>query len=260
MLQLFLENEQQPKVDVGRTKISAMQLSTVSVICALFHQIDVQVELLFETRFNHSLAELRELCKTPLGSWLSCVLNCDILDPMEASSLLHKMEYVISTGEFLNELGIILAECDGNKVLNDFILANIQDTYEPAIDYMQEQSIALSSQHNGKLITLYDLFPPIMFCKAKDDNSRQYLCGKDAKTRKGITADHPYTIWLLSNATVLSRHFNRQFRQIVNSLCNENADVLIQTINTIRDQLRPISGTYGLDMDLCPKLTNDDFR
>lgn len=255
----FLEDAQQPKVDVGRTKISALHLSSVSAICALLHQLDTHAELVAGMQFHHSLTEWRELRKTPLGGWLLEVLNCSILNPQDASLFLQKMKYSISKGEFLNEYGITIAEIDGEMVNLNFILAYFQDTYELTIDYMQEQAITFSNKEKSERITQYDLFPPMMFCKAKDDNSRRYLCGKETHYRKGITADHPYTIWLLSNASILNRHFNRQFKQIVNSLCNEEADAVIQTLNMIRDQLRPISVTYGIDMGLCPELTEEDF-
>ena len=256
---IFLENALQPKVDLGRTRICELHLSSISAICSLFHQLSANVVFALSTQIDYSLAEWRKLRELPLGSWLSNVLNCNTLDSVKASAFLNNMKYSISKGKVISELGLKLADVDGDAINNNYILAYFQDTYELTIDYMQGQTITLSSKTPNEQMVHYDLFPPMMFCKAKDDNSRRYICCERADDRKGITADHPYIIWLLNNAFVLSCYFNRQFKQIVNSLCNEDVDMLIQTLNSIRNQLRPILETRGIDMSLCPKLSKADF-
>lgn len=257
---IFLEGPQQPKVDIGRTKISELNLPSVAAICALFYQLGINIVLLVKTLFNPTLLEWRALRQTPLGNWLSDVLKCNSLSPTEASSLLEQMKHSISQGEFFNEYGISLAQISGNTFNNNFILAYFQDTYELTIDYMRRQTITFSNKDQSQQTTQYDLFPPMVFCKSRDDDSRQYLCCRDVERRNGITADHPYTQWLLKNAVILNCYFNRQFKQIVSCLCNENTDLIIRTLNAIRDQLCHISKIYGMDMDSCPELTERDFR
>lgn len=256
---IFLEDIQRPKVDIGRTRISELNLSSTFAICALINQLSAKVVMVFDTQFEPSLAEWRKLRELPLGNWLSGIFNCTIMNPIEASLFLDTMNYSIEKGMLQSELGFRIAEVNGQTVINNFILAYFQDTYEITIDYIKGQIITLSYKNKDEQEVCYDLFPPMMFCKAKDDNSRQYICCKSAKERKGITADHPYTIWLLNNASVLNRHFNRQFKQIVNSLCNEDADVLMQTLNSVHEQLYPIMENYGINMGLCPKLSKSDF-
>ena len=256
---IFLENAQKPKVDLGRTRICELPLTSISAICSLFHQLSSSVDLALSTRIDYSLAEWRKLRELPLGSWLSDIFNCNIIKSVEASAFLNNMDYSVCKGEVLSELGFKLAEVDGDMIINNYMLAYFQDTYELTIDYMQGQTITLSSRTQNEPMVFYDVFPPMMFCKAKDDNNRRYICCELADDRKGITADHPYIIWLLDNAPVLSRYFNRQFKQIIDSLCNEDADMLIQTLNSIRNQLWPILGTHSIDMSSCPKLSKADF-
>lgn len=253
----FLEDAQRPNVDMGRTKVSALQLSSTSAISCLLKKINANAELITGIRFYYSLEDWRTLRESDLGKWISGFLNCNISSPEEAATLLQKINYNIAKGDFLNEYGLIVSEFDINIANNNFILAYLQDTWEMTIDYSKEQKIEFSEKINQNIT--YDLFPPMMFCKAADNNSHQYLCSGDADNRKGITADHPYCIWLLKNASTLSRRLNHQFMQIVTSLCEEDSDTLIQTLNTLREQLCTFAQTYNIDMRTCPILTEDDF-
>lgn len=256
---VFLEGAQQPKVDVGRTKISALQLSSLLAISAKLYQFNINLSLNVNMRLDHSLAEWRKLRKTPLGIWLLGVLDCNISKSTEDLVLLHTTEYSLSISgkEYLIDLKKTEVEVDNEMILKKFILAYFQDTYEMTIDYIQGQVITLSEK--SEIITAYDLFPPMMFCKAIDDNSRRYLCCRNACDRRCITVDHPYAIWLLNNASTLNHYFNQQFKRIVYSLCDANANTIIENLNKIRSQICSLSEGYGIDMSLCPELTEDDF-
>ena len=105
----------------------------------------------------------------------------------------------------------------------------------------------------------YDLFPPMMFCKAVSERSRQYICGGNFWERRCITFDHPFVEWLLNNSVQLKRYFQRQFQQIVDCLCNEYADDIINQCNAIREQLISLPDHHGVDVRFIPPLSRDDF-
>ena len=46
----------------------------------------------------------------------------------------------------------------------------------------------------------------VIFCKAASEQSRKYICHAENCYRRGITADHPFIIWLLQNAIHLRQN------------------------------------------------------
>lgn len=71
---------------------------------------------------------------------------------------------------------------------------------------------------------------PMRFCKATNDRSRRYLCDAKLIYRKGITLDHPFVIWLVKNAFLLNKYYQRQFGQIKDGLWYGTATDIISEI------------------------------
>ena len=137
-------------------------------------------------------------------------------------------------------------------------MAYLQEHYNMEINYENGQTITFFEKENvdkGE----YDIFPPMMFCKAASDQSRKYICHVNSYQRRGITADHPFIVWLLENSVKLNQHFQRQFRQIVECLCQKNAKDIVKEFGMIREQLCQMSAYYGLDAKAIPHLSREDF-
>ena len=127
------------------------------------------------------------------------------------------------------------------------------------ICYEQGQSIKFYENSSHNQTQSYDLFPPMLFCHAASDQSRKYICHARSLERRGITADHPFIIWLLEHAVQLNQYFHRQFQQIVDCLCFKNASDFIKEYTAVREQLCVLSAHYNLDVSALPELDMDDF-
>ena len=94
-------------------------------------------------------------------------------------------------------------EYSDTVILNRYWNAYFQDYYHMTINYEEGQSISFCEKSEIETESILDLFPPMLFCKAANDRSRQYICAEDRFWRKGITVDHPFVKWLLDNANLL---------------------------------------------------------
>ena len=151
------------------------------------------------------------------------------------------------------------------QVYSDRALVNLyqdmclQEHNRMEINYEKGQSISFDEREQEELEEVLDLFPPMRFCEAANDKSRRYLCSADSNYRKGITIDHPFMIWLMKNAVLMNKYYQRQFRQIINCLRYSDATVIISEVNTIRQQLSNLKEHHGVDVDNFPQLSRDDF-
>lgn len=127
------------------------------------------------------------------------------------------------------------------------------------IRYENGQAISFEGKEDNQMEDTYDLFPPMMFCMAVSDWSRQYICSADPFMRRGITADHPFVTWLLDNAAKLNKYYPRQFQQIVNCLCDDIAEDIVEKCNYIREQMLRFPENHGVDVSAFPQLSLTDF-
>lgn len=154
--------------------------------------------------------------------------------------------------------------CSYINIYDDFVLLNLyhdvylQDHYWMKIDYEKGQTILFFNKEEELEVAL-DLFPPMRFCKSANDKSRRYLCSEDSYYRKGITLDHPFMIWLMKNAVLMNKYYQRQFRQIIDCLRYKSATVIIVEVNAIRQQLISLPEHHGVDVYNFPQLSRDDF-
>ena len=147
----------------------------------------------------------------------------------------------------------------GLKVIYKFASVYFQYVYDMKIYYEDGQCIVFTKKENTECNNTFDKFPPMMFCNAGSDKSRRYLCCGSSAWRRGITLDHPFVQWLIENAVNIENHFPRQFHQIVDSLCDDDAQGIIKTVNDFRQQLIQLNVCHGIDVTSLRELTNDDF-
>ncbi|MBD5146946.1 MAG: hypothetical protein HDT21_13725 [Ruminococcus sp.] len=260
----FLENELQPTVDIGRTKISALPLEAIVAICniACHPNLDFIIKLDFEILENISslnLHEWRYIFDSELGRWVLKTQNKRILQIHEL--LQTPIKKYIELYSDVNEynLSFIALLYGSSKIIYKFVSAYFQDIYDMNIYYEDGQCIIFTKKENIECNNTFDKFPPMMFCKAGSDKSRRYLCCSLSEWRRGITLDHPFAQWLVENVVKIENHFPHQFYQIVYSLCNNDAQGIIKIVNDFRQQLIQLNGCHGIDVTSLRELTNDDF-
>ena len=127
------------------------------------------------------------------------------------------------------------------------------------INYEKGQVISFFKKKKNEPDEIFELFPPMLFCKAASEKSRKYLCCVDPSWRKGITLDHPFVIWLMKNAILMNKYYQRQFKQIIDCLRYKSATVIIVEVNAIRQQLISLPEHHGVDVYNFPQLSRDDF-
>ena len=248
----YLEGDLRPSMDVGRTHITHLSTEAnlaiggimLSLECEAFRiRPDISVS-------NELLPKWREIRKSKLGEWL-----VKTLEP-HGNKLLAELEKPLCKGfrfSISNRFhsDVVAIYC--------FFIALIQDEYQIAISYEKGQTLTLIKKEPQSSDETYDAFPPMMFCNAANDESRKYLCCSEYVYRRGITADHPFSKWLIKNAVVLNKYFPHQFCQINDCLRNGSAADIIRVVNGISGQLSQLTKVYGINISSLPSLAETDF-
>ena len=144
-------------------------------------------------------------------------------------------------------------------IVYKYLIAYFQEKYRMTICYENEQAVSFEEKKDNSMEETYDLFPPMMFCMAASDWSRQYICSAKPFMRRGITADHPFATWLLDNAAKLNKYYPRQFQQIVNCLCEDSAEDIAERCDYIREQMLRFPENHGVDVSAFPQLRLTGF-
>lgn len=251
----LLENEWRPVVEVSRSQITEIPLTVLAVMGGIFGKYEMYEKanrrsfILKEHRL-YLLKEWREIRIPRLDQWM---------DLNQKSFFTERLRFLREPLKSENEVLRYLNDFGEGMILNTYQDACLQDRFQMTINYEEGQTISFCEKDEVEDEGVLDLFPPMRFCKAASDESRQYVCSVEILYRKGITMDHPFIIWLLENAFLLNRYFQRQFQQFVECLCNRSAPRIIQTCNDIRQQLMGLPERHGVDVANFPQLDMDDF-
>lgn len=253
-LLLLLDGKLRPTVKASRSEISNMPLELIVAIYGILNMWMIEWRDSFRLLdwSTPLLPAWRKLRGTKLERWLEDNSH----DYIER--ILGKFNQPILTGdEEIFCIGGTWPENDG--ALQTFFMASMQDIYQMKVNYEGGQIITFSDKDSKEESKSYDLFPPMMFCGAATKFSRQYLCSEDSGFRRCITVDHPYAVWLLKNAVALNEYYTRQFQQIVSALRNEDSADIINICNSVREQLLSLPEHHGINMTICPQLSQADF-
>lgn len=250
----YLEDELRPSMDVGRIRITHLSLETNLAICGIMMNLGcrnfhIRSEI---SSMDEPLTKWRDIRNSKLGEWLVRTLEHygnKVIAELE-KPLKKDTKFTISN-KYHSGVGVI--------TIYGFFTALLQDKYRLTISYENGQTLCLTEKQDSESNEAYDLFPPMMFCDAASDESRKYLCCASYICRRGITADHPFSKWLITNATVLGKYYPHQFRQINDYLRNGDSDEIISVANGIRSQLSQLSETHGVRVSSMPALSESDF-
>lgn len=252
----FLEGECKPAVEVSRSKIAGLPLRTLIAICGVSHKYGLApvIKHVLEDICwrDATLQEWRQAREMPLGQWMSRYegeyfgsYTKELLEGREKAE--HHMQP-----------SVVLSSPHTYRILDQYHRAYLQDSYSMTICYEEGQVIAFQDKA-GEEQGMYDIFPPMMFCRAASERSRRYLCHADSYERRGITSDHPFAVWLLDNAVRLNRYFQRQLGQLIECLRVEDADEIVEECEAVRGQLLSLTDRHGVDAGAMPRLSKDDF-
>lgn len=253
---LLLDHELRPTIKASRSKITDMPLELLVAIqgmfCAWTDNPTYILPLQIEDRRIPSLMDWRKLRRTKLDCWLRNNLR-DVFKNMK--------EQFEKPGFVWNEEGFCIQTSlfGMKKVFPAFLIASLQDSCQMEVNYEAGQVITFIEKSSEKDNRPYDLFPPMMFCTSATQASCRFLCSGYAALRQCINVDHPYAAWLLKSTSALNRYYNRQFKQIIEALCNLNSEEIIDVCNEIRKQLLSLQDCHGIDMNACPQLNEADF-
>lgn len=250
----LMENAWKPIVNVSRSQISGLPLYALLAINAIMtknhilNDIGVRWMRLGGWK-DRPLKEWREMKNSQLDKWIWKNLAdffTEIKQILQQKLQSDKFEFSICS--YKNYI-----------IVYKYLIAYFQDKYRMVICYENEQAISFEEKEDNEMEDTYDLFPPMMFCMAASDRSRQYICSADSFMRIGITADHPFIKWLLDNAVKLNKYYPRQFQQIVNCLCEDSAEDITEKCNYIREQKLRFPENHGVDVSAFPQLHLTDF-
>ena len=250
----FLENQWMLETDIRRLEIIGTPLPVLLVISSILNKYQMLKEhkpLEFKGT-SYSLKEWRESRIPHLKQWI---------DINHSRFFTERMKFFREPLRIysFDKCDMYLDETSNYRILNKYQDAYFQDFYEIIINYEEGQMFSFCEKEKVETESVLDLFPPMRFCKAANDMSRQYICSDDPFYRKGVTMDHSFVKWLLDNAVLLNQYYQRQFRQIIDCLCNDVGEEIINKCNNIYQQLVGLSDCHGVDVSSFPQLGMDDF-
>ncbi len=251
----FMESPWKPMVDVSRLRISGLPLPVSLLLQGILHKYELQSVQYFIMHFkrwnDYPLKEWVKIKELPLDQWLHNNF-ADLI--IEIKQSLPKRCIDAITDE------VYVSDClCYSTVLQKYFMVHFQNKYRMEISYEDGQVLSFYKKAEDEMEDTYDLFPPMMFCMAASDRSRQYICSADSYTRRGITADHPFVVWLLNYAVQLLQYYERQFQQMVHCLIYDSVEDIIQECNKIREQLLAFPERHGIKVSSFPQLSMDDF-
>ncbi len=252
----LLENEWSPTIHISRSEISGLPLKVLLAISGILKKYEMLGKKGYfcgnlEGWGESTLKEWREVRTSQIEEWM----KNNLADIIETRQELEKAQG--SKKVERDFMSISIKATYG--VLYKYLISYFQDNYQMTINYEEGQRVSFCERKEREPEDIYDIFPPMMFCKGASDRDRRYICCSEALLRRCITVDHPFTVWLLENSVQLNCFFKRQFQQIVHSLCNDDAKNVIQKCNNIRKQMLTLLEHHGVNVSLIPELSENDF-
>lgn len=253
----ILDGEWKPVVEVSRSRVVDLPLKLLVAIYGILNKyglLNSTNDFRGLKNWNTvSLQQWREVQNSSVGQWMAQNQGNYTKEIIQVFQKKWEIQgYDSEQVQAIDHYGT-------KHIMHMYAMAYLQDNYLMTINYEKGQIVTFTEKKNVVSEEVYDIFPPMMFCKAASEKSRKYICHADSYNRRGITADHPFIVWLLENSIQINRHFERQFQQIVKSLRTRDAERIVQEYNIIREQLSLLSNYHGLDIRSLPQISIDDF-
>lgn len=252
----FMENQWRPMIQASRSKITWLPIEVGLYIYSItnkYGMVDLWRNLREFNKFwdKYTQKDWKNVDNKQLWQWIECNQKDDFNERKNflAESIQAQRDNYSFYIDARNELG----------VLNLYQNVYLNEHYYMEVNYEDGETITFLEKDMDCLDEDLNLLPPMLFCKAATDISRNYLCAAYVFERKEITLDHKFMIWLMRNAYLLDKYFSRQFEQIKNLLMEGFATDVISGVNEIRQQLISLPERHGIDVDSFPQLSMEDF-
>lgn len=253
----WLDGICKPNVEISRSKILSLPLEVLLAITVIASKYGVLDNMRYidglKNSESNTLQKYRKIRNSSLGKWINQKQGDYFKEVKQAFQEKWRMkgddEHIKGS---LFGYGVYF-------IIDEYLRALLQDNYNMEINYEKGQIIIFYEKETDEHEEVYDIFPPMMFCKASTEKSRKYICHAEAIYRRGITVDHPFVIWLLENTIQLNHYFQRQLKWIIHYLCTGDAQDIVEEWEKLREQLISLSNHYGIDTSSLPKLSIYDF-
>lgn len=253
----YLEKGFQPIIDVSHSSLIKLPLEVGIAICGILHHPDIGMSLEYGWEINTvRLPDWREVRYSQIGDWLLNSQN-EYIDQLK--NKFQTSQKIDEIRGLRDRISISGGSTFGYKILNRYLMGYYQDMYAMTIDYEKNQIVTFNPKEISSNSYIYDLFPPLMFCEAANEQSLHYICSANPTIRRGITADHHFIKWLVNNSAKLNKYFERQFEKIIFSLYMQDAENIMQIVNGFREQLIAFQEHHNIDLHSFKPLTKDDF-
>ncbi len=253
----LLEGQWKPMTEMSRSRITGLPLEVLVAMNGIFHKYQAPEELWRNATYlgrwkTSSLKEWRRIRGSGLGDWVGKNQKDFFAECREG------LQKPLKT-EIEDRFCINPSSYDKKTITYQYAMAYFQDHFRMTIHYEEGEKIFFYEKEEEEREDAFDFFPPMMFCEAGSKESRRYICSARSSLRRGITADHPFTRWLLENCVQLNQYYERQFRQIVDCFYRCDAEMMIMECDRIREHLIALPEHHGVDVNAFPRLGMDDF-
>lgn len=247
----YLEGNLPPETDIGRTKIIRLSLETELNIRFLAYHLALDHHAFYELPHPpESALSYRKLRNTAFGQMIMQKLSS------EYSMLKHSLEQPLYQRLRINKeqrISWLLSH------LGPFLKTALQDEYEITVCYENGMRFSFASKNTVYNNLSTDNYPPFLFCHAASEVSRRYLCAADVRYRDCLTADHPFSKWLLQQESSLQTSFPGLFDEILNYLFSKNVRGVIDSSIILRKFFNKLGASGKTSIPAPPVLEEDDF-
>lgn len=171
---MFLMGDmQKPMVDISRSKVSGLSLTTLLAINGILSKYQMLRILERDWRElegwrNRTLKEWKKIEDSQLDIWLKKNQESLFTETME------ELQKPCEGAEIIN------FSLNDYIVLYKYLMVWFQEKYRLMINYEAGQIISFYEKEGEETDETFDLFPPMMFCEAASAQSRQYICSADS--------------------------------------------------------------------------------
>ena len=247
----FLENEWQPTTQLSRVKITKLPIEVELFISIILKKYKMMEKFSWENEsvpwIDINLKRWKEMGNESFLQWTERNLKSYL---EERIHFLEEPTEVCLWPMHINE---------NTLLLELYCNAYLQQHKHMEINYEQGQVITFSEKEQTEIEENMNYLFPMLYCKAKNERNRKYLCCAYVGCRKGITLNHPFMSWLIKNAKLMNIYYQRQFKHIQSLLFESDAEAIISGINEIRKQLIRLPERHGIDVEEFPQLSMEDF-
>lgn len=259
---LLLSGEFQPRLGVSRENIKYYPIKAASYIELLGMMINnTELSCYFPSYYGRmefgqfiDLINEPEICAC-LEKQLDVRYNVKIKDIKEKISLCEEKEWV-QVFNFEDIFGLGYYQ-ERYHFLGILLRAFLQKEYEIGwkMNEYNAREYFITDFRKSEITEAEKSLLPMTFVKSIDGDS-EILTEENVEERSTLNADHPFSMWLVKNAKVLVKKYNRLWKKIRVDICKLDSIRLITAVNQFLDE---IEKREKISIPENVRLTDSDF-